>query len=123
MRADVDASPLSGAEKLAEFLVLALLGVGFFIAPMKMLGGGWFAYLLPDFLAAGILLIVLGSRSLSGRSLLPRSRLTGAIVLLTCYLLLEFANPESPVIRSVLGLRSWLLYMFLYFVGVDLIRS
>src|SRR2546426_1087900 len=62
MRADVDAAPpLSSTEKLAEFLVLALLGVGFFIAPMKMLGGGWFAYLLPDFLATAILLIVLGS--------------------------------------------------------------
>jgi hypothetical protein len=45
------------------------------------------------------------------------------IFLLAAFCVLELFNPEAPFIRSLLGLRSWVLYLCFYFVGLYTLRS
>lgn len=106
-----------------DALVVLLLVVGFFLGPMKLMGGGWLAYLVPDTLAVLIILVVSNERTGKGIMLFSPSPLTRPLLLLAAYCVLELVNPEAPLIRSVLGLRSWLLYLGLYFVGLNMFRS
>jgi hypothetical protein len=45
------------------------------------------------------------------------------LLLLAVFCVLELFNPEAPFIRSLMGLRSWLLYLSFYFVGLYTLRS
>lgn len=101
----------------ADNVLFLLLIVGFFLGPMKMMGNPWIAYLLPDLLAVLAILLCLGG------GLFPKSPLTKPILLLGLYCILELANPNSTFLRSILGLRSWLLYLGMYFVGINIFRS
>jgi len=108
---------------LVEPIVWLLVTIGFFEGPLKLLGASWFAYLLPDALAALVLFIVFAERIAGGKPLFARSGVSLPIVLLGVWCLVETLNPESPLVRSLLGLRSWLLYLALYFVGLYTFRS
>lgn len=106
-----------------DALVLLLVFIGFFLGPLKLLGASWLAYLAPDALAALILLVLVSQRLAGRKPLLARSLLTVPLVLVAGYCVLEMANPDAPFIRSVLGLRSWVLYLCFYFVGFYGLRS
>src|SRR5437868_1675712 len=108
---------------LVEPIVWLLVTIGFFEGPLKLLGASWFAYLLPDTLATLVLFIVFAERIAGGKPLFARSGVSLPIVLLGVWCLVETLNPESPLIRSLLGLRSWLLYLAFYFVGLYTFRS
>jgi hypothetical protein len=100
-----------------------LLVVGFFIGPLKMVGAGWLGYALPDVLALIILMIVFADRAVKHLPLLVASPLTIPILLVAILCVLQLANPAAPFIRSVMGLRTWLLYLAFYFVGFYGLRS
>jgi hypothetical protein len=100
-----------------------LLVVGFLLGPLKMLTGSWLSYVVPDGLAGLALLVVVLERIVTRKPLFARSAITVPLVFLAVYCLLEFFNPEAPVIRSLLGLRSWLLYTAFYFVGLYTFRD
>jgi len=104
-------------------MIWLLLIVGFLFAPLKLLGASWFAYALPDSIAALVLFLVALDRLVTGKPLLAASGLTLPLVFLAAYCLLEVLNPESPPVRSLIGLRSWLLYSAFYFVGLYTFRS
>src|SRR5262245_31642927 len=106
-----------------EFLIGILLVVGFFLGPLKMLRMGWWAYLLPDFLAVMIVLMVTIKNVLQRRPLLDSGPVTLPILLIVLTCALQLFNPEAPFIRSVLGLRTWLLYLSFFFVGYHELRS
>jgi putative inorganic carbon (HCO3(-)) transporter len=107
----------------ADFLVLLLLVVAFFLAPLKLLGTSWFSYLGADGLALLVLFVVFGERLAGRKPLLAASPLSVPLILLAAFCLLELANPEAPFLRSVIGIRSWLLYLAFYFVGLYTFRS
>jgi hypothetical protein len=104
-------------------MIWLLLIVGFLLGPLKLLGASWFAYALPDSIAGLVLLLVALERLVAGKPLLATSRLTLPLVFLGAYCLLEVLNPEAPAVRSLMGLRSWLLYSAFYFVGLYTFRS
>lgn len=107
----------------SDVLLAMLIVTGFFIGPIKMLGNSWFSYLGVDLLAGLVLLIVLLGRIVRRQPLIAASPLTGALLTLGVLCLLETANPDAPFVRTVLGLRSWLLYSSFYFVGLYTLRS
>jgi O-antigen ligase/polysaccharide polymerase Wzy-like membrane protein len=107
----------------ADLLVILLLVEGFFLGPLKLLGASWFSYLSADGLALLILLVVFGERVARRKPLFAASPLSVPLLLLAAYCVLELANPDAPFLRSVLGLRSWLLYLCFYFVGLYTLRS
>src|SRR5207245_8064509 len=78
---------------------------------------------LPDFLAGLVLILVAFERLVARKPLFARSELTLPLVFLGAYCVLEILNPEAPPVRSLLGLRSWLLYTAFYFVGLYTFRS
>lgn len=104
-------------------LVTLLLVVGFFLGPLKLLGASWFIYLSADGLALLILFVVFGERIASRKPLFAASPLSVPLILLAAFCILELVNPEAPLFRSVLGLRSWLLYLSFFFVGLYTLRS
>ena len=104
-------------------LIWLLLVVGFFLGPVKLLGAAWFGYLSADALALLILVVLAGDLIAARRPLLITTPLTVPLVALAAYCVLELANPNAPILRSVLGLRSWLLYLSFYFVGWHYLRS
>jgi hypothetical protein len=104
-------------------LVLLLIVVGFFLGPLKLLGASWYSYLSADGLALVILLLVFGERIAGRKPLFVRSPLSVPLILLAAFCLVELFNPEAPFFRSILGLRSWLLYLGFYFVGFYTLRS
>lgn len=106
-----------------DLLVMLLLVLGFFLGPLKMLGASWFSYLSADSLALLILLVVFGERIASRKPLFAASPVSMSLLLLAAFCVLELANPEAPFIRSALGLRSWLLYLCFFFVGLYTLRS
>src|SRR3989454_1032874 len=108
---------------LTEVLVMVLLVVGFFLRPVKLLGTSWFSYLSADGLALLILLAVFTERITRRKPLFAASPLSVPLLLLAAGCLLELANPDAPLMRSALGLRSWLLYLGFYFVGLYTLRS
>ena len=115
----------SGASeyRTTEFLVMVLLTLGFFLGPLKLSGTSWIGYLSADGLALLILVLVFGARVAARKPLFARTRLSLPLILLGSLCILELANPEAPFFRSVLGLRSWLLYLGFYFVGFYSFRS
>lgn len=107
----------------SEWPVMVLLVVGFMVGPLKLLGHSWVGYLAPDSLALLILIIVFGLRIGSRKPLVSASPLALPILLIAFVCTLELLNPEAPFLRSVLGIRSWLLYLCFYFVGYYMFRS
>ena len=108
---------------IVDPMIWLLLIVGFLLGPLKLLGASWFAYALPDSIAGLVLFLVALERLVAGKPLLATSRLTLPLLFLGAYCLLEVLNPEAPPVRSLLGLRSWLLYTAFYFVGLYTFRS
>jgi len=102
---------------------MLLLLVGFFLGPLKLLGVSWLSYLSADGLALLVLSVVFAERLATRKPLFASSPLSVPLLLLAIFCLLELVNPEAPFIRSVLGLRSWLLYLGFYFVGLYTLRS
>ena len=76
-----------------------------------------------DGLALLILLVVFAERVASHKPLFVASPLSVPLLLLAALCVLELANPDAPFIRSVMGLRSWVLYLGFYFVGLYSLRS
>jgi len=107
----------------ADILLMLLLIVGFFLGPIKLLGTSWFGYLIVDGLALVVLLLVFVERIATSKPLLVASPLSIPLLLLSAFCILELFNPEAPFIRSILGLRSWLLYLSFFFVGFYTLRS
>lgn len=106
-----------------DMLVVLLLVVGFFFGPLKLLGISWLSYLSADGLALLVLIFVLAERVANRKPVIAASPLSVPLFLLAAFCILELANPEAPFIRSVLGLRSWVLYLGFYFVGFYTLRS
>ena len=106
-----------------DLLLTLLLVVGFFLGPLKLFGVSWISYAGPDCLALLILLVVFAERVANQRPLFAASPLSVPLLLLAGFCVLELANPDSPFIRSVMGLRSWILYLSFYFVGLYTLRS
>lgn len=100
-----------------EALVALMLGTMFFLGPLKLGFGGWIAYAVPDALGALVLLRWMAQELANGGRALRRHPLTVPMFVLGCYLVLELANPTAPLLRSLFGLRSWLMYTALIFVG------
>ena len=117
------ASALTRAGHPVDPLLTALLVLAFFLGPLKLLGTSWASYLSADGLAAAVLLVVFGERIARRKVLFVSSSLSVPLLLLGIYCVLELLNPEAPFLRSVLGLRSWLLYLGFYFVGLYSLRS
>ncbi len=107
----------------ADLFVMLLLVLGFFLAPLKLLGTSWFSYLGADGLALLVLLMVFTERIALRRPVFVASPLSVPLLVLAAFCFLELANPEAPLVRSVAGLRSWLLYLGFYFVGLYTLRS
>jgi len=107
----------------ADFMVAVLLVGGFFLGPLKLLGTSWLSYLGADGFAFLTLLVVFRERIATRKPLLAESPLSVPLLLLAAFCVLELANPEAPFIRSVLGLRSWVMYLGFYFVGLYTLRS
>lgn len=108
---------------VVDILILLLLVTGFFLGPLKMLGLSWLSYLGADVLAVLVIVVVFGERISNRKPLFAASSLSVPILLLAGLCVLELANPEAPFLRSVLGLRSWMLYLTFYFVGLYILRS
>ena len=118
---DSESSPR--ASITVEVLLTVLLVAGFFLGPLKLLGTSWFSYLGADAIALLILLVTFGERVGKRKPLFVQSPLSLPLLLLATLCVLELANPEAPFIRSVVGLRSWILYLSFYFVGWYALRS
>jgi putative inorganic carbon (HCO3(-)) transporter len=106
-----------------ELVLMLLLVVGFSLGPLKLLGTSWLSYLSADGLAIVVLVMTFGKRVLVRRPVFASSPLSVPLLLLGVYCILQLGNPVSPFIRSVLGLRSWLLYLGFFFVGLYTLRS
>ena len=112
-----------GHAPVAEWMVWILLAVAFLIGPFRSGGRGWLTYILPD--AIGLIAIAaVYSQSLANRRrLLQRSPLTTPIILLAAFCLFEMFNPTAPFLRSLAGIRSWILYLAFFFVGFHVVTS
>lgn len=119
----LDSGERLGARHPADLLVMLLLSVGFFLGPIKLLGASWLGYLTADGLALLVLFVVFAERVASRKPLFVASPLSVPLILLAALCVLEVANPEAPFIRSLMGLRSWVLYLGFYFVGLYAVRS
>ncbi len=115
-------SVVPGGHPIDPILWILLVGA-FFLGPLKLLGVSWFSYLLPDCLAGVALFVIVWERIARRNPVFARSALTLPLVFLGAYCLLELSNPEAPLVRSLLGLRSWLLYLAFYFVGLYAFRT
>ncbi len=107
----------------ADLMVAVLLVVTFLIGPLKLLGASWFSYAIADGLAFLVIFAVFTERAAKRKPLFVASPLTLPLLLLAAFCVLQLGNPEAPFIRSVMGLRSWLLYLAFYFVGFYTLRS
>jgi hypothetical protein len=106
----------------SDFVLIALLVAGYFAGWMKLRFSSWTGYALPD--AFCILLLAHAFyRRVRTRLPLPRNGLTIGVLALTGYCLLEFLNPEAPLLRSLAGFRSWMLYTWLIFAGYGMLQS
>ena len=106
-----------------DLMVMLLLVVSFFLGPLKLLGISWLSYLSADGLAVLVFFVVFAERVARRKPLLAASPLSMPLLMLAALCLLQLANPQAPFIRSVLGLRSWVLYLGFYFVGFYTFRS
>lgn len=103
--------------------IMLLLVVGFFLGPLKLLGGSWLSYLAADGIALLVVLMVLWERLASRKPVVAASPLSVPLFILAAFCVLELFNPQAPFIRSLMGLRSWLLYLSFYFVGFYSFKS
>jgi hypothetical protein len=106
-----------------QFLVAVLLVVGFFLGPLKLFGVSWVGYLSADILAVLVIVLMVVERIATRKPILAASPLSVPVLLLVAYCVFELLNPNAPFIRSVLGLRSWVLYLGFYFVGLYSMQS
>ncbi len=116
-------SSIVGRLDLTEILIAVLLVLGFSLGPLKLLGVAWVSYLAPDGLAMLIVIVAAAKRLMARKPVFAASPMSVPVLLLGGLCILEVANPEAVFIRSILGLRSWLLYLALYFVGFYSLRS
>lgn len=117
-------APRLRAGHSVELLIMLLVVLGFLLGPLKLLGASpWFSYLSADALALLVLVVVFGERIASRKPTFAASPLSVPLLLLGSFCVLELANPEAPFIRSILGFRSWVLYLSFYFVGLYTLRS
>jgi hypothetical protein len=94
---------------------IAAVFVGFFIAPLKMIIGGWAPYMLMDGMV--IVLVVNGLvHAIQQRGVRPIP-ITTAYFALALYCVVGLLNPEGIFLRGLMGLRSLLLYPALMFAG------
>lgn len=100
-----------------EALIGVMLGVGFLIGPIKILYGGWGAYFIPDAIALLVVLRWAFGQGTAGKPLFGGLAVSTPFCVLLGYLLFEIVNPNAPLLRSAFGLRSWLLYTLMLFVG------
>jgi hypothetical protein len=94
---------------------IAAVFVGFFIAPLKMIIGGWAPYLIMDGMVI-VLVMAGGVHALQRRTERPMP-ITAAYVTLALYCVMGLVNPEGLFLRGIMGLRSLLLYPALMFAG------
>ncbi len=102
--------------------LLVLLVAGYLSGYVKLRYGSMLGYVVPE----GLCLLLVGYAVFgrAGRSLpLPRNAVTGTILALTAWCVLELLNPEAPLIRSLAGLRSWVLYLWLTFAGYEMLKD
>lgn len=104
------------------FVLILLLIAGYFAGWIKLRFNSWVGYALPDALC---LILVIKSLTLlsQGKAPWPRNGVSKAIVILTAFCLLEFLNPQAPLIRSLAGFRAWLFYTFLFFSGYSMLQT
>ena len=105
-----------------QALLNGLLAAGFMAGWMKLYLASWLGYILPDALCVLLIVAVLARRQREGLPL-PYNGLTLSVLALTLFCLLELFHPDAPLIRSLAGLRSWLLYTWLMFVGYEMLQS
>jgi hypothetical protein len=103
-------------------LLIGLLVAGYLAGYVKLRYSSWLGYVLPDGLC--VLLLVQTVCGRRDRTIpLPRNGLTVAVLLLTGYCAVEILNPAAPLLRSVLGFRSWMLYTWLIFAGYEMLQT
>jgi hypothetical protein len=103
-------------------IAVALLVAGYLSGWLKIWYGSVLGYVMPDALCLLLLAMTLFRGRSSGLPL-PKNGLTSAVLLISLFCVLEVVNPLSPFIRSLAGLRSWLLYTWLLFAGYSMLQS
>jgi hypothetical protein len=103
-------------------LLIGLLVAGYLSGYVKLRYSSWLGYILPDGLCVLLLVqTVFGRRD---RTIpLPGNGLTVAVLLLTGFCAVEILNPAAPLLRSILGFRSWILYTWLMFAGYEMLQT
>lgn len=106
-----------------DSLVGMTLAAGFLAGVFRYGYGTWSAYAIPEALVA-LLLVRWATGLLEPQSAPLSGTATGrAYILLAVYCVLQLLNPEAPLLRSLFGLRAWLMYTALLFVGYSSFRS
>jgi hypothetical protein len=103
-------------------VLIALLVAGYLAGFVKLRYSSWLGYVLPD----GLCVLLLAQTVFGRRDRTipwPRNGLTVAVLLLTGYGAVELLNPAAPLLRSVLGFRSWMLYTWLIFAGYEMLQT
>jgi hypothetical protein len=78
--------------------------------------------LVKDVALASIYIRVLTVRSRRGESLLPRGKMSLPLLAFTSVVLLECFNPHiSNPLQALIGLRTWVFYLPLYYVGIEML--
>jgi hypothetical protein len=106
-----------------ELLIVLMFGVVFFIGPVKILNGGWAPYVIPELVTGLVLLKWAVTQMQTGGTFFKGTPLSTPFLWLVGYLLVELGNPAAPVLRSMFGLRSWLIYTVMLFVGYSVYRG
>jgi hypothetical protein len=106
-----------------ELLIALMFGVVFFIGPVKILRGGWPPYVIPELVAGLLLLKWAATRMQAGGGFFKGTPLSTPYVWLLGYLLVQLGNPAAPMLRSLFGLRSWLIFTLMLFVGYAVYRN
>jgi hypothetical protein len=80
--------------------------------------------LLKDVALAGIYLRVLSIRSRRGDTLLPRTPINGPVLAFALISLIQSFNPQlSTPLQALTGLRAWVFYIPLYYVGLEMFHE
>ncbi len=106
---------------ISHAILILLLAAGYFSGYMKIATTSALGYIIPDLLCILLFLTTFAQKDRLAR--FPRNGLGIAILLLTVFCILEFANPQAPLLRSLAGFRSWMLYTCLFFVGYQILRG
>jgi len=114
---------LAGMSASWELLIALMLGAAFFVGPVKIYYGGWVPYAIAEIVPVMILLRWLLAEMQTGGSYLKGTPLSTPFLWLASYLVIEFANPASTILRSLFGFRSWLIHTMMFFVGYSVYRG